>query len=201
MRHAISFLPLAILLAPAAAFAQGLGIGTLHPHPRAALEISATDKGLLIPRMDSVQRAAISSPPDGLIVFQTSGRTGFWYYFNGQWMWLPPGHIRAGDNLGNHTATQNLNLNGNLLTGGGTNGLMVTSGGNVGIGTTSPAQRLDVAGTARITNLQVTGGATTGWVLTSDASGNATWQAVPAPSPATTTSFPDQTLIYSADGF
>jgi hypothetical protein len=45
----------------------------------------------------------------------------------------------VGDDLGNHTATQNLNLNGNWLSGdGGNEGLQVSSAGNVGIGTTTP---------------------------------------------------------------
>lgn len=48
--------------------------------------------------------------------------------------------------------------------------------GKVGIGTISPSQKLDVAGTTRTTNLQMTSGATNGYVLTSDATGNATWQ-------------------------
>jgi hypothetical protein len=51
-----------------------------------------------------------------------------------------------GDNLGNHTATTNLNLGTNLLVGnGGSAGLSVSSSGNVGIGTTAPpATTLDV---------------------------------------------------------
>ncbi|MBU6120408.1 beta strand repeat-containing protein [Hymenobacter siberiensis] len=59
-----------------------------------------------------------------------------------------------GDNLGNHTATQNLDLAANQLVGnGGSTGLVISSSGSVGIGTTSPNQRLDVRtsdGTARI---------------------------------------------------
>ena len=51
------------------------------------------------------------------------------------------------------------------------------SGGNVGIGTSSPAEKLDVNGKTKTTTLQVTNGATNGYVLTSDASGNGTWQA------------------------
>ncbi|MES2812019.1 MAG: hypothetical protein V4670_06075 [Bacteroidota bacterium] len=59
------------------------------------------------------------------------------------------------------------------------------TGGNVGIGTLTPAEKLDVNGKTKTTNLQVTTGAGAGKVLTSDATGNATWQA-PANSWTTT---------------
>ncbi|WP_400193789.1 beta strand repeat-containing protein [Hymenobacter sp. B81] len=57
------------------------------------------------------------------------------------------------DNLGNHTATQNLNLADKLLVGGtaaapGTAGLAISNAGNVGIGTTTPQQKLEVSGPA-----------------------------------------------------
>jgi hypothetical protein len=48
---------------------------------------------------------------------------------------------------------------------------------NLGIGTASPTATLHVAGDIRANNIQLTTGAADGYVLTSDASGNATWQA------------------------
>jgi|GEM_PF-1143185 len=56
-----------------------------------------------------------------------------------------------------------------------TDGIITDNGSNIGIGTTSPAQKLDVNGTTKTNNLQVTSGAGTGKVLQSDASGNASW--------------------------
>ncbi|GAA4393804.1 hypothetical protein GCM10023186_45750 [Hymenobacter koreensis] len=93
----------------------GVRIGTAgSPHEKAILDLDATGKGLLIPRMDSATRAQIGTPPDGLMVFQTNGRKGFWYARGGAWLFIPD-KARSGDNLGNHTATQEFNLNNKRL--------------------------------------------------------------------------------------
>lgn len=56
---------------------------------------------------------------------------------------LPPG----ADNLGNHTAAQNLDLATYQLVGnGGSQGISISNGGNVGIGTNAPLGRFMVAG-------------------------------------------------------
>ncbi|WP_310391277.1 hypothetical protein [Hymenobacter sp.] len=157
-------LPVAALLAllPAVAFAQ-VGVGTTTPDAKAALDVRATDKGLLIPRLSEAQRLAIGSPPQGLMVYQTDGAEGF-YYFGGSgrtaaWVYLNPagGGGAPADNLGNHTATQSLNLAGQLLVGGtaampGTVGLRVDGAGRVGIGLAAPTEQLEVAGDVKIVN-------------------------------------------------
>lgn len=48
-------------------FAQS-GIGTVTPHASAKLDVSATDKGFLPPRMTASQRNAIATPATGLLV-------------------------------------------------------------------------------------------------------------------------------------
>ncbi|WP_400191896.1 CUB domain-containing protein [Hymenobacter sp. B81] len=71
-----------------------------------------------------------------------------------------------GDHLGNHTATQNVGLNGNWLSNnGGARGLRITNGGQVGIGTASPDRPLTVQGTGtnhELISLRTTAG-TTRW--------------------------------------
>ena len=54
------------------------GIGTTTPNASAKLEIAATDKGLLIPRLTVTQKGNISSPANGLLVYQTDGVVGFY---------------------------------------------------------------------------------------------------------------------------
>lgn len=65
------------------------------------------------------------------------------------------------DNLGNHTAEQNINLNGKKIVNGtsGTGGIFVSTGGNVriGTGTTAPTNALEVNGTTVSTKLKISG--------------------------------------------
>ena len=69
--------------------------------------------------------------------------------------------VGAGDNLGNHTATQNILLSGYWLSGdGGNEGVYVANDGNVGIGTTSPAAKLDVNGGINAASVYKIGGNT-----------------------------------------
>jgi hypothetical protein len=56
-----------------------------------------------------------------------------------------------------------------------TDGIITDNGTNIGIGTTSPTSKLEVIGNTATTNFQMTNGATNGFILQSNASGNATW--------------------------
>ncbi len=49
--------------------AQNVGIGTNSPAASAQLEVSSTTKGFLPPRMTTVQRDAMVTPADGLVIF------------------------------------------------------------------------------------------------------------------------------------
>ncbi|MEO8146502.1 MAG: tail fiber domain-containing protein [Bacteroidia bacterium] len=74
-------LPLANLLN-----AQNVGINNPTPAASALLDLTATDKGLLIPRLTSVQRNAISSPATSLLVFDIT--LNRFYSFDGI-IWRP----------------------------------------------------------------------------------------------------------------
>ena len=67
------------------------------------------------------------------------------------------------DNLGNHTATKNINLSGNYISNdGGNEGLKLDNAGNVGINTATPSQALDVTGNVKTSgNYMYTDGSST----------------------------------------
>lgn len=60
-------------------------------HASAGIEINSTSKGLLPSRMNESQKDAISSPATGLIVYQTNGTPGFYYYTGTKWVLLQQG--------------------------------------------------------------------------------------------------------------
>jgi len=64
---------------------QRVGIGTMNPAATAQLELASTSKGVLIPRMTSVQRQIIPNPTNGLLVFDVT-TVGFWYFDGAQWV-------------------------------------------------------------------------------------------------------------------
>ena len=48
-----------------------VGIGTTSPTASALFEVASTTKGVLLPRMNTTQINAISSPAEGLTVYNT----------------------------------------------------------------------------------------------------------------------------------
>jgi hypothetical protein len=66
-------------------YSQNVGVGTNAPHASAALEVKDSARGILIPRMTATQRTSITSPAEGLMVYQTDGSKGFWYYDGAIW--------------------------------------------------------------------------------------------------------------------
>ena len=82
MKHLFTLL--AAVLLTATTFAQ-VGINTSSPHESAALDIVSTTGGLLVPRMTETQRDAITSAATGLMIYQTDGTAGFYYYNGSSW--------------------------------------------------------------------------------------------------------------------
>lgn len=54
------------------------------PNPAAMLDVSSSSLGVLIPRLTTVQRTAIPTPPEGLLLYDTDTKS-FWFVKNSTW--------------------------------------------------------------------------------------------------------------------
>ena len=59
-------------------------------------EIQSTDKGMLIPRMSEAQRMAINTPAKGLLVFDNTTNS-FWFYNGTEWEELGASSATSGN--------------------------------------------------------------------------------------------------------
>ena len=79
-----------------------MGINTVSPHASAVLDVTSTTKGMLPPRMTTVQRDAIANPTPGLMLFNTTTQslevftTYGWY---GLQLQLPERKLLGGSGL------------------------------------------------------------------------------------------------------
>lgn len=63
-----------------------VGIGTTSPDPSSILHLNTTNAGFLAPRLTAVQKFSIVNPATGLLIYQTDGAAGFWYYTGTTWV-------------------------------------------------------------------------------------------------------------------
>lgn len=124
-----------LFVAGAATAQPGVAINTSGnaPHSSALLDVQSTDKGILIPRMTSIQRTAITNLAKGLLVFDNTS-SSFWFYNGTAWE-----ELKGGNGESNWETSSDAIFNKNS--------------GNVGIGINTPFEKLDVDG-----NLKLTGG-------------------------------------------
>jgi hypothetical protein len=62
------------------------GINSMTIEASAVLELESTTKGFLAPRMTVLQKGAILSPVEGLLVYQTDGIKGFYSFDGADWV-------------------------------------------------------------------------------------------------------------------
>lgn len=82
------FTVLLLILAPSdEAEAQNVSINLegLPGHGSSILDVSSSDRGVLLPRMTQAERNAIPSPAEGLLVYQVNETRGFYVFSNGAW--------------------------------------------------------------------------------------------------------------------
>ena len=53
--------------------------------PSAILDLKSTNQGVLVPRMTAAQRGLITTPATGLMIYQTDGTAGFYFYNGTAW--------------------------------------------------------------------------------------------------------------------
>jgi len=94
--------------------------GSASPADSTLLYMASDDKGLVIPQMDSLGRTLITTPAQGLMIYQMDKQAGFYYYTGTTW-----------NRVGNET---NQNEGSRMVTPG------------VGIGTTTPDNSLQIVG-------------------------------------------------------
>ncbi len=116
------------LIFPTLLFAQSVGINTdgSSPDINAILDIKSNSKGLLIPRLTTLQRTSIAGPAIGLTVYDIE-TYNYWVYrgdVNGGWVEF----LNHLDKHWDRTGTHVFNMNP----------------GNIGIGTNSPTEKLTI---------------------------------------------------------
>ena len=125
-----------------------VGINTTTPDPSAALDITSTTGGLLLPRMTNAERQAISNPAEGLMVYVTDFDGGTFLFYDGTgWKELSLtdardtpdaptiGTVNAGDGQATVSFTAPSNDGGSIITSytatsnpGGITGTVTQSG-------------------------------------------------------------------------
>jgi len=123
-----SIIVLLIVIVPLGISAQSIAVNTdgSQPDNSAILDIKSNSKGLLVPRLTTLQRTSIAGPALGLTVFDID-TYNYWTYrgdVNGGWVEL----LHSLDKHWTRVGTTVYNLNP----------------GNIGLGTNSPTEKLSI---------------------------------------------------------
>lgn len=101
-----------------------VGINTTSPDPSSMLDVSATDKGMLTPRMTTAQKNAIATPANGLLVYDINLK-GFYYYDSTVSTWI---RLASENKRNNYKLIKSVaDLAAESIAGGGTSYLLDSS--------------------------------------------------------------------------
>jgi hypothetical protein len=168
-----------VATAAGSAFAQiKLGDNPGNLNQNALLELESSSKGLLLPRMTTAQVATMTSPPDGMMIYNTDStcicvrRSGVWRSLcaegNGQ-PWSTTGNSNTDPNSNFVGTKDNQSL---VFRTNNAEVMRLLTNGNIGIGTTTPTNKLHIVSSnnpLRLEGLQ--GGTSSDSVMTVDGTG------------------------------
>lgn len=122
--------------------AQNVGINATGAAPNASamLDIVSTTRGLLVPRMTTVQRTAIATPAQGLYVYDLTTNS-FWFYNGTVWVELSEnnGWKLIGNNLTGTEFIGSINNQPFMINTNNTERMRVFGNGQIGVNTAAPA--------------------------------------------------------------
>ncbi len=168
-----------VATAASSALAQiKLGDNPGNLNANALLELESSSKGLLLPRMTTAQVATMTTPPDGMMIFNTDStcicvrRGGVWRSLcaegDGQpWSTTGNSNTNPAQNFVGTKDNQSLVFRTNNA-----EVMRILTSGNIGIGTTTPTNKLHIVSSnnpLRLEGLQ--DGAVTDSVMTVDGTG------------------------------
>ncbi len=130
---------------------NNVGIGTNTPDPTSSLEIVSNSKGILIPRLTAIQRLAITTPANSLLVYDTDSMCYFFYRQpSASWISLCSMSGGSSGSAGATGATGNTGTTGNT----GATGLVGPTGFGTGTpGATGPTGDIGATGVAGATGV------------------------------------------------
>ena len=173
MKHSKVLITYLLLLLSSVAICQ-IGAFNMNPDQSAELDLVSTNKGLLIPRVtlsiDLNNSSPVSSPTEGLLVFNNgvNQAQGFYFWTGSLWSLLksPTGMEIIGPGFSNDDAAVRFD---------GISGKIIQN---------SPVNIDDFSNITIVNNINVSGFTLTtspsvGKILVSDASGNVSWQSAP----------------------
>lgn len=153
---------------------QGVSVGHTTPHPAAALDISKTTKGFLMPRVTQSARITISSPAGGLLLYDTSSDRMFqrqknnWQFFLDNTYWVKNSQVfnrmytLDSVGIGNAAPSRRLDVTGNIRA---RSGIIVENN-------LSASNKLEGYDLTSATNVAVSGQTTVGADITTQSSVN-----------------------------
>lgn len=151
-----------------------IGILTNSPDASAQLDIVSNTKGLLIPRIvltaDLTDPSPVSSPAEGLLIFNSGGvqSQGFYYWEGTKWLLIKTPNTEEIE--GPSSSTDNA-----IARFDGTSGKLIQNS-NIII---NDDDQISLVNSINLAGFQLTTSSVDGKILVSDASGNGSWQDAP----------------------